>query len=265
MTAASKTGSLSKSHGRGHSVRRTPFPLREAGALAEELGKCRREGRRGMGPGAYARDAEIMSGRTIAQQGLVTTCKDSALNGTTGGAERVMVWRMSLYERGCGSNVPRSGPRGRSGRDNAPVGHKGLWVLGGQKRPSHPDIELALIGGRVWRRSDANFSAAGPRAHQRRNITPSRKARSDKCVQSRDQNRTREIRPSGIAGRLQETAPMEELGTHPATERAVVETLLLRAHAPDFYPDICTPGSVRGAARKGRPYRNSGRVQRPRR
>jgi hypothetical protein len=72
---------------------------------------------------------------------------------------------------------------------------------------------------------------------------------------SRDQNRTREIRPSGIAGRLQETAPMEELGTHPATERAVVETLLLRAHAPDFYPDIRTSGSVgvRARLRHGKP------------
>ena len=31
---------------------------------------------RGMGPSAYARIAEIISGRAIAQQGLVTTCKD---------------------------------------------------------------------------------------------------------------------------------------------------------------------------------------------
>ena len=29
-----------------------------------------------MGPSAYARIAEIMSGRAISQQGLVTTCKD---------------------------------------------------------------------------------------------------------------------------------------------------------------------------------------------
>jgi hypothetical protein len=30
-----------------------------------------------MGPSAYARIAEIISGRAIAQQGLVATCKDS--------------------------------------------------------------------------------------------------------------------------------------------------------------------------------------------
>jgi hypothetical protein len=29
-----------------------------------------------MGPSAYARIAEIISGRAITQQGLVTTCKD---------------------------------------------------------------------------------------------------------------------------------------------------------------------------------------------
>jgi hypothetical protein len=35
-----------------------------------------RETLRGMGPGAYTKIAEIMSGRAISQQGLVTTCKD---------------------------------------------------------------------------------------------------------------------------------------------------------------------------------------------
>ena len=37
--------------------------------------------RRGRGPSAYARIAEIMSGRAIAQQGLATTCKDRAHDG----------------------------------------------------------------------------------------------------------------------------------------------------------------------------------------
>ena len=34
-----------------------------------------------MGPSAYARIAEIISGRAIAQQGLVTTCKDPVCEG----------------------------------------------------------------------------------------------------------------------------------------------------------------------------------------
>jgi hypothetical protein len=32
--------------------------------------------RRGRGPSTYARIAEIMSGKAISQQGLMTTCKD---------------------------------------------------------------------------------------------------------------------------------------------------------------------------------------------
>jgi hypothetical protein len=45
-----------------------------------------------MGPSAYTRIAEIMSGRANSQQGLVTTCKDpshkenEAMGGTWSGA-----------------------------------------------------------------------------------------------------------------------------------------------------------------------------------
>ena len=81
MTAASKYGSLLKLHRRDISVCRTRFPLREAGVLGEEMGECNRGTRRGMGPSAYARIAEIMSGRAISQQGLATTCKDPATKG----------------------------------------------------------------------------------------------------------------------------------------------------------------------------------------
>jgi hypothetical protein len=35
-----------------------------------------------MGPSAYARIAEIMSGRAISQQGLATTCKDLVYEGS---------------------------------------------------------------------------------------------------------------------------------------------------------------------------------------
>ncbi len=63
-------------HCRDNFACRTRFPWREAGALEEGMGKGTRETRRGMGPSAYARIAEIMSGRAISQQGLVTTCKD---------------------------------------------------------------------------------------------------------------------------------------------------------------------------------------------
>src|SRR5688572_19742067 len=98
MTAASKYGSLWKLHCRDSLVRQARFPWREADALEEELGKRTREGRRGMGPGDYTRVAEITSGRTTAQQGLATTCKD-LVHDLPGGTGRAMVWRMSPYEQ----------------------------------------------------------------------------------------------------------------------------------------------------------------------
>ncbi len=57
-----------------------------------------------MGPSAYARIAEIMSGRTVSQQGLATTCKDSTYKGNRD-VERDSVWRMSPYELRRKSNV----------------------------------------------------------------------------------------------------------------------------------------------------------------
>ena len=81
MTAAPKYGSLLTLHCRDNFACRTHLPWREAGALEEGMGKCTRETRRGMGPSAYARIAEIMSGRAIPQQGLATTCKDPAYEG----------------------------------------------------------------------------------------------------------------------------------------------------------------------------------------
>jgi len=81
MTAAPKYGFLWKSHCRDNLVCRTRFPWREASAPGEEAGKCTREAQRSMGPSTYARIAEIMSGRAVSQQGLVTICKDPAYKG----------------------------------------------------------------------------------------------------------------------------------------------------------------------------------------
>jgi hypothetical protein len=81
MTAAPKYGSLWKSHRRDNFVCRTRFPWREANVPEEEAGKCTRETQRSMGPSTYARIAEIMSGRAVSQQGLVTTCEDPTYKG----------------------------------------------------------------------------------------------------------------------------------------------------------------------------------------
>ena len=59
----------------------TFFPLGEAFAPGEVMDECNREARRGMGPSAYVRVAEIMSGTAISQQGLTATCKDLVARG----------------------------------------------------------------------------------------------------------------------------------------------------------------------------------------
>ena len=55
--------------------------MAEAVTLWEETDEGTREASRGKGPGAYGGIAEIASGRTIFQQGLVTTCKDPSNKG----------------------------------------------------------------------------------------------------------------------------------------------------------------------------------------
>jgi len=55
--------------------------------------------RRGMGPGDSTQIVEITSGRAISQQGLTTTCEDLSLKPKKRGEGRVLVWRMSRYER----------------------------------------------------------------------------------------------------------------------------------------------------------------------
>jgi hypothetical protein len=51
------------------------------------------------------------------------------------------------------------------------------------------------------------------------------------------QNRTREIRPSGIAGRLVETLAMEKAKRAQKAETPKQPSLHLRLSAPHFYPD----------------------------
>jgi hypothetical protein len=62
----------------GKSARPTVFPSVKAGVLGEGMDVSSRGARRGMGPSACTRVAEIMSGRAISQQGLAATCKDPA-------------------------------------------------------------------------------------------------------------------------------------------------------------------------------------------
>ena len=58
------------------------------------------------------------------------------------------------------------------------------------------------------------------------------------CAQSRDQNRTRGIRPSGIAGRLVETWAMVKAKRARKVETLKQPSLCLKLRAPYFYPDL---------------------------
>ena len=74
------------------------------------------------------------------------------------------------------------------------------------------------------------------------------------CAQSRDQNRTREIRPSGIAGRLVETWAMVKANRARKVETLKQPSLRLRLRAPYFYPDQRCNLSARSMPGDGQEY-----------
>jgi hypothetical protein len=134
-----------------------------------------------------------------------------------------MVWRMSPYERRRGGNALPGGLRGRPGADNARAGQRGSGHSAAMAVGSRPDAEPDSAVLTSWRRGDANSTMAGRRVRQHRSFASWGKARPEKYRESRGQNRTREIRPSGIVEGLQETWPVGA-GLH-------------AARAPDFYLD----------------------------
>jgi len=244
MTAASKYGSPRKLPCGGIFARRTRFPWGETGVSGEGMDTCNRGARRGMGPSAYARVAEIMSGRAIRQQGLASTCKDRACNGEPGGAGRGMVWRMSPYERRRGGNAPPGGLRGRLGAGNARSGQRGSGHSVAMTMGTQPDTELGILRG--LRGGEGAVQTPRCRGEECASAAVSRRGGRPVLisgVQSRGQNRTREIRPSGIVGGLQETWPTRaEPGPRHADIRTWTETFRQSARAPDFYPDNRTYG-----------------------
>jgi hypothetical protein len=208
MTAATKYGSPRKLPCGDRSARRTRFPWGEAGVLGEGMDTCSRGARRGMGPSTCTRVAEIMSGRAIAQQGLATTCKDRAHNGSTGGAGRVVVWRMSPYERRRGGNAPPGGLEAAPARVTPAPGKGALGTRWPRQSGTHQTQSWTTRGLHRGegarqtppRRGEGCASTAVSRAGGRPALRNG--------VQNRGQNRTREIRPSGIVEGLQETWPV---------------------------------------------------------
>ncbi len=186
MTAATKYGSPRKLPCGDRSARRTRFPRGEAGVLGEGMDTFSRGARRGMGPSACTRVAEIMSGRAIAQQGLATTCKDLARKARAEARGGVVVWRMSPYERRRGGNAPPGGFRGRPGAGNTRSGQRGSGHSVATTVGRQPDTELGSAGPASWRRGDANSTALGRRVRQHRSFAPWGKARPEKwCAEPR--------------------------------------------------------------------------------
>ena len=175
-----------------------------------------RGARRGKGPSTYARIAEIMLGRAIAQQGLATTCKDRAHNGSTGGAGRGMVWRISPYERRRGGNAPPGGLEAAPARVTPAPGKGALGTRWPRQSGTHQTQSWTTRGLHRGegarqtppRRGEGCASTAVSRAGGRPALRNG--------VQNRGQNRTREIRPSGIVEGLQETWPVGVFSTRRA-------------------------------------------------
>ena len=242
MTAASIYGSPQKLLHGGKFVRRTRFPWGEAGVLGEGMDERSQGARRGMGPSTCTRVAEIMSGKAISQQGLAATCKDptckaqaEAWGGFWSGAWArmsyeggVMPSQMSLKDIPSGGNAP-GGQRSPGYSVAAARGHRGN--MAGRQTRSNPSSQwtrscASRPGG--WGTDTGKPRGRGVYASQHLSFRTRGQARAlANGVQSRDQNRTREIRPSGIVEGLSETWPV---GVHsPCGARA--ELLSRQPHA----------------------------------
>jgi hypothetical protein len=99
-------------------------------------------------------------------------------------------------------------------------------MAGRQTRPNPSSQWIRSCASRpgCWGEDTGKPRGRGVDASQRLSFRTRGQARAlANGVQSRDQNRTREIRPSGIVEGLQETRPLE--------------AVLRKARAPDFYLD----------------------------
>jgi hypothetical protein len=147
-----------------------------------------------MGPSTYTRNAEITSGRAISQQGLATTCRDPSARGT-GVDGRVLVWRMSPYERRRRGNALRDGTRGRPLRGNASQGQRGSRRRAGRDEAAERSIDSEQSGRLFSAEMRSQPSGRGVYVCQRLSFSLLGKAPRGNA---RVANRTREIRPSGM-------------------------------------------------------------------
>jgi hypothetical protein len=201
MTATSKTCPLGS---RGAVTRGKPTRCfsGKAEVLWEETGKCT-TGTAGAGVQAPGeRLAEITSGRTIFQQGLVATCKDPPEEAKARAGGRDLVWRMSPYERRRGGNSLRGGTRCRPWRGNSSKGQRGSGHLAvpGSARTQRRENAMPSKPGRAYGQTDDRRGVYVPALKPRGRV-------GRPIEESQGQNRIRENRPSGIVGGPRETRP----------------------------------------------------------
>lgn len=243
MTAAPISAPRRNCYGGDKSVRPTVFSSVKAGVLGEGMDKRSQGARRGMGPSACTRIAEIMSGRTISQQGLAATCKDPAHKAQAeaqGG-----VWSGAWVRMSCEGGVTPS-------EETLEVSLIGGNTLGGQRSPGYSAVTAAERRGdmarqscwpnsssvwtmsrpehdsRCWDEGTGKPPAQGAYACQRLSFGVCGQARHlTNACRAETQNRIREIRPSGIAEGLSETWPV---GAEPPRGRRA-ELLSRQPHA----------------------------------
>ena len=140
------------------SVRPTIFPWVKAGVLGEGMDKRSRGARRGMGPSACTRVAEIMSGRAISQQGLAATCKDPVLKAEAEarGGFWSGAWARRSYEGGVT-------PSEETLEVSPIVGN----TRGGQRSPGYSAVPTAerrgdMAGSCAWPNSSSVWTLSRP-------------------------------------------------------------------------------------------------------
>jgi hypothetical protein len=139
-----------------------------------------------------------------------------------------MVWRMSPYERRRGGNAPPGGPEAAPARVTPAPGRGALGTRWPRQSGTHQTqswVTRGLHRGEGARqtpprRGEGCASTAVSRAGGRPALRNG--------VQNRGQNRTREIRPSGIVEGLQETWPV---GALISTQRARLISISTTARA----------------------------------
>ena len=202
MTATPKSLPCIEAALQGSPRSRTRHNEGETDALWEVTGTCTRGEGRGTGPSTYTRMVEITSGRTVCQQGLAATCKDSPVKAKAVVGERHSVLRMSQYERRRPSNAGRGGARHLPDGGNTRIGRRGSRYAAGIVGEHHLDAEPDC--GVKSRRCRAGGITSQPRGVCEQALEP-RVVREDPSGKAATANRTREIRPSGMRGGPGET------------------------------------------------------------